>query len=143
MCREGLCIEVFPVKEGGIDRIAGRQIIYQQVQIQVVQLHSCDASHRSLYHFRIPAVCRLMGAEYVINPKPVGYPDDCSKVAGILHTVESKYELPLNMFMECSGVILGGLISFFRHFEDAQYRLWMLEKRNLPDILDILQNLFC
>ena len=89
--RQFLPIQVLTVEERAVT--PGPVPLEISGQIGIMNLHMSQSPHRSLYGLRAESVGRIRTANDVCDTEPVGQPDDCAQIAGVLNTVEGKDEL--------------------------------------------------
>src|SRR3712207_2701822 len=85
-----LCIKVVTVEQRAIHRNAFRHLVDYCCYICIVYLYTCQTAHSGLHHLRIIHIGRIATADHPLYTKPIGYPNNRSKVARVLHSVEHK-----------------------------------------------------
>ena len=66
-----------------------------------MNFYSCQCPHGCLYGFGIIKVGRVGRAEYMFDAEPVGYTDNRTQIARILHAVEPETELVFQEMFRC------------------------------------------
>ena len=93
MLGEGLLIDIIAIEQRTINGIVLWQCIKKLQQVGIYNMYMRKTSHSGLYYLGVVGISGILAAIDGVNTEPVGYANDGTEVAGILHTVESQIEV--------------------------------------------------
>ena len=125
MGSEGFLIYILSIEKSTVHGITLRKTSEKLCQVNIRHIHTSHTAHSGLDDLRIIHIRRITTAEDTRDAEPISNTDNGAKVAGVLHSIESKIQL----------LVIYNMLTATTNREHGKHLLRMLKEADLAQLI--------